>query len=175
VLVAEYNSIRSSVDRKATAQLTILGLNVTGIATVVGFIISKNLDLRLLLVLPIFSSTLGLLTFWHDRTSRASLRYITEHLRPLFIEYVDDDRVMGWTERYANAKERPGLILSIAIPMGVLFPVVSLTSLILVIPKLDSEAYWVAWGIGLLLCGTLIGCWGTNIWVPFKRIFLTGN
>jgi len=169
VLVAEYNSIRAAIDRKANAQLTIIGLNVTGIATVIGFVISKNLDLRVILVLPIFSSTLGLLMYWHDRTADASRLYVKRVLRPLIVEYVDDQRLLGWQDQYTDAKEKATLVLAISAPLGVLFPAVSLVSLVLVFSKLDAAGYWVTWTLGAFLLAVLVACWSTNLRSPMRR------
>ena len=59
VLLAEYASIRTSIDRKATAQLTLISLNVTTVAAVVGLTLSYRLEWRLLLVFQYSRHLLG--------------------------------------------------------------------------------------------------------------------
>jgi hypothetical protein len=162
VILTEFQTIRAAIDRKATSLLTLVSFNITAIAAVSGLVLSHKADIRLLLVLPVVSSGLGLLVFDLDRDIRLARSYIKNTLQPLAAQYARDDRVL----RYASLIPRPPLIIIAvqAIPYGLLFPVVSLIALIVVIGHLTSLADWLAWGLGAVLLLVLLMVWSTRLW-----------
>jgi len=162
VILSEFQTIRTAMDRKATSVLTIVSFNATVIAAVLGLVLSKKADLRLLLVLPFVSSGLGLMVLDLDRDIMLARAYIKDTLQPLAAEYTQDDRVLG----YANSIPRSRLMIFAAqmIPFALLFPIVSLIALIVVIGHLNSAADWSAWCLGLILLLVLVAVGSTFIW-----------
>ncbi|MCA1704123.1 MAG: hypothetical protein LC808_13005 [Actinobacteria bacterium] len=64
LLVAVYNALRSEVAYRTAAQHTLLGLSLTGFAAIGGLVITGRAAVALLLIVPLFASTVGLL--WLD-------------------------------------------------------------------------------------------------------------
>jgi hypothetical protein len=106
------------------------------------------------------------LIFWQDRTLQGIHTYVMETLRPLIVEYTGDDRIFLWQDYDTRVKRRRYIAAAQAIPMDVLFPAASLVALVVVIPRLDSFGYWVAWALGLLAFATLVSCWIVKVWRP---------
>jgi hypothetical protein len=161
VILSDFQTIRTEMDRKATSVLTLVSFNITVIAAVLGLVLSKKADLRLLLVLPFVSSGLGLMVFNLDRDIRLARAYIKNTLQPLAAEYTQDDRVLA----YASRTPRPPMIFAMQmIPYGLLFPAISLIALVVVIGHLNSAADWWAWCLGLILLLVLLAAGSARIW-----------
>jgi len=156
VILTEFQTIRAGIDRKATSIHTLMSLNVTAIAAVAGLVLADKADPRLLLVLPLVSSSLGLMVIDLTRDIRLARDYINDRLQPLAAKYAEDDEVLA----YASTTPRPprNILVLQGIPFSLLFGGVSLIALIAVIGSLKSVADWSAWCVGaaLLLILTLI-------------------
>jgi hypothetical protein len=78
VRLAEYEALREEIQNRSGLQQTLVGLNVTAIAAVVGFVLSKHGSTPALLVLPPVLLTLGYLWLDHHRVIGELERYISK-------------------------------------------------------------------------------------------------
>jgi uncharacterized membrane protein YoaK (UPF0700 family) len=93
VRLAEYAALREEIQNRSGLQQTLVGLNVTVIAAVVGFVLSKHGSAPALLVLPPVLLTLGYLWLDHHRVIGELDRYIREEC-------------WTWTPRWQQASDR---------------------------------------------------------------------
>lgn len=161
VILAEFQAIRAVIERSTTSLLTLISFNVTAVAAVSGFVLSRNADPRLLLVLPVLSSGLGLLVFDQDWGIRVAREYMKKTLQPLAAQYTGDDRLLTYTNHATRSPQ--WVIVSLAIPYGLLFPGVSIIALAVVTDKLRSLADWSAWTLGATLSLVLLVVWSTRL------------
>src|SRR3954451_15704021 len=61
---AEFAAYRQEILHRSSQQYTLLALDLTALTAIAGFVLSDNADRLLLLLLPIVSSSIGLL--WYD-------------------------------------------------------------------------------------------------------------
>jgi hypothetical protein len=52
VAIAEFNALRSEILSTATAQAALVGIGITALGIIVGFVVQKGGDRRLLLAVP---------------------------------------------------------------------------------------------------------------------------
>jgi hypothetical protein len=114
VRLAEYAALRAEIAQRLSSQQALVALNLTAVATIVGFVLVKHSSKSLLLLVPVVSSVLGLLWLDHDRNIRLMALYIgTELWR---------DREQSWEKWSGERHSRPKEILywsAIAIVYGV--------------------------------------------------------
>jgi hypothetical protein len=114
VRLAEYVALRAEITQRLSSQQALVALNLTAVATIVGFVLVKHSSKSLLLLVPVVSSVLGLLWLDHDRNIRLMALYIgTELWR---------DRKQSWERWSGEGHSRPKEILywiAIAIVYGV--------------------------------------------------------
>jgi hypothetical protein len=159
VLLAEFNALRAEMNQKKTAQITLVSLNVTAFATIIGFVGSQKAAASFLLVLPIASSTLGLLTLAQNRDVWTAARYIENTLRPLVAEYLRDNRLLGWEVFYGS--NRIHRYLNSA-SLGLLFPAASSAVLVLIISSLAGPLELIAWLCGWALILAQAAVWAVR-------------
>jgi hypothetical protein len=153
VILSEFSAARSEIDRKNAAYVSLLGLYVTGVGAVGGFVISNHASVRLLLILPILGSALGLAVMGESRDRKITGMYIVNELRPLLVEYAGDDRLLRWELFYREHGGRG--YRNRAVAMGLLFPGISIGALVVTIGQLMSIGDWIAWLIGCSLVAVL--------------------
>jgi hypothetical protein len=100
---AEYVALRAEIAQRLSSQQALVALNITAIATIVGFVLaehtgSKQPSESLLLLVPVVSSVLGLLWLDHDRNIRRIAEYISTELWRY--------RVHSW-EKWSDGKHSP--------------------------------------------------------------------
>jgi hypothetical protein len=82
ILLAHYKAIRDEIVLRATAQSTLLQINITAIGTVAGFVLASNADPLALLVIPILSPLLGMLWLDHHESIADLGRFIRRNIEP---------------------------------------------------------------------------------------------
>lgn len=163
MVVAELGVLRAEMAQKRTAQVAILGLNLTATTTTLGLVISQKIDIRVLILLPILTSSLGILTLVQSMDIRTIARYINEVLRPITLDYLGDERVLFFECYYRQARQLRYLG---ALSSGALFPLLSTGALILVAPHVGSLLEWFTWALGVGLVVTQVLAWTTRFVTP---------
>ncbi len=160
VALAEFAALRNEIDNLAGAHRTMMNLNITVVAALVGFVLANRADPHLLLALPPASGAIGLVYQWYVLHARNIGDYINEHLRPLLAEYTGDDRVLGWEHHLrTSVYRRFGSNLSGRLSYLIIFPGVPVAGLAVTAPLLDSPWYVAAWLLGVALSATQITVW----------------
>src|SRR5438094_227548 len=96
--LAEFSVLRDEIANRSSAQHTLIGLNLTAIGGIGGFVLSSHADVRLLLLLPMLSPALGLLFFDHAINIKKIGTYIDKVLRPALVEILGPIRTMRYEE-----------------------------------------------------------------------------
>ncbi|MDX5459555.1 hypothetical protein ACGFI5_06720 [Micromonospora tulbaghiae] len=158
-LLAEYSGLLQLIDRKATVIATLVTFHITAVATIVGLLVARKGDVRLLVLVPLISSTLGLLVASQDRDARMAESYVETTLRPLVEEASGESRLWRWSEHLVHGRDAVVVAITRAVPLGVLFPGLAILSLVATVPHMRSWLDWMGWSVGLLLTILLIVGW----------------
>jgi hypothetical protein len=168
IVLAEFNVLRKEIsDRSAGAQF-LMNLNITGAATIAGFVLSHKADALLLLLIPLLSPCLGMLYVDHAFNIQSLGNYIQKEITPLLIGITNEPRLMQYENRI-DEYERQRLLrfLPFGLPTTVIFAVAPISSLIFTWPHLDYSWAWILWGSGLLLVAAYMVLWMKFLLIPF--------
>ncbi|MFI0796675.1 hypothetical protein ACH4OY_28905 [Micromonospora rubida] len=160
VALAEFAALRGEIDNLASAHRATMGLNITVVVALAGFVLTNHADPHLILALPPASGAIGLVYQWYVLHAKKIGDYINEHLRPMLVEHTGDDRVLGWEHQLrTTVYPTVGSNLSGRLSYLLLFPAVPVVSLAAAVPLLDSGWYVAAWVVGAALSATQITIW----------------
>jgi hypothetical protein len=138
---AMFSACREEILARSAHQHTLISINLTALAAVAGVVLSGHADKRLLLLLPLLSSSIGLLWYDHARNIDSLGDYVRERLPEGFTGY---ERYIAELER----KERRRVPMTFALLM--LFVATPIAGLVVPIHRVEG-ALWLLWGVGLLL------------------------
>ncbi|QGN50474.1 hypothetical protein GKC29_29055 [Micromonospora sp. WMMC415] len=159
--LADAAAIRGTIERKATHNQNVIGLHLTVVAAVAGFILAEKADLRLLLILPLVSAALGLNVVSQYRDIRIAGDYIEQVLRPAIAQYTGNGTLFGWEAFYWKRKHDGHLAQATA--MGLIFPGVSTLALAITLPAVRTLADRLAWVVGAGMLVLLLASWTNRL------------
>jgi hypothetical protein len=163
VSLVEFSALRGEIKDRSSAAWALVALDVTGTTAILGFLLSKNADPKLLLALPLFAPALGLLFIDHAYNINNLGSYINKRLRPLVVEAAGSTEILGYEDVIDQYEGHRFLrLVPLGLPLSLFFSVLPLAALVFVIPSLDAPWAWVVWGFGALL--TLVQ---SSLWVTF--------
>ena len=143
VRLAEFASLRAEVAQRATFQQALIALNLTAVGTIAGFVLSDRAPRALLLVIPLFAPTLGILWLDHDRKIGAIATYIRDELWTW---------TPSWHAHLASVRTPAAAAARFWGAVFMMFFAISAGALALGLPDADASAgEWVLWVAGLLL------------------------
>src|SRR5206468_1052775 len=148
---AEFGKLRDEISGRSTSLWTLLGLNATVSSAVAGFVLGKQANPMLLLLLPLLTPSLGLLVIDHATNIGNIGQYINTVLKPLLQTAAGEPRLLcyeEWVDRFEEKTVRR--LLPFGIPLVLLLSVVPVASLIYTATRIPD-----AWLCGLLSCGVL--------------------
>lgn len=131
-LIAEYNSLRTEIDRRSQAQQTLSNLALTLTGATVAYALAND-AIVVLLLQPIIASALGMLYADHGKAIRRAGRYVELHLAPALTDLADDARVLLW-EKVAHSGGTGMTRLSWFVPPLLVFVGSSLGVLVAALP-----------------------------------------
>lgn len=154
--LAEFNSMRQEILARSATQHTLVNLNITASATIIGLIATKAASEALLLLITLTASTLGVLWSDHARTIRTLGRHINEDIRPRAQRITGED-VLNWEQRKHDYIRDPasGFNVNWRVPMVLIFAAPALGALLLT-PILNPTVggstllHWILWGAGAI-------------------------
>jgi hypothetical protein len=142
----EFEALRAETISKAGARLGLVGVYVTTVSVVAGLVLSGGVNVRVLLVIPILSSGFALAILGEGRDMAIVGSYVRDVLQPIVVEQTGDERLFGYEQYYRTRSSEP--FLPKAIAMGLLFPGVAATALIVSVSTLTSVGEWAVWWVG---------------------------
>lgn len=143
---AEFAAYRQEILTRSGHQYTLLALDLTALTAIGGFVLSDKADRLLLLLLPIVSSSIGLLWYDHARNIDSLGDYIREHLT-----------AYGGYERRIAALERSELRrVPMTLALLVLLVGTPISGIVLTFHQLHG-ALWALWACGILLSAACAG------------------
>ena len=137
---AEFAAYRQEILHRSSQQYTLLALDLTALTTIAGFVLAKNADQLLLLLLPIVSSSIGLLWYDHARNIDSLGTYIRENM-PVFGGYerrIDELEV-------AELRRVPMTLALLVLLVGT-----PISGLVFTFNDVDGSL-WALWACGLLV------------------------
>jgi hypothetical protein len=137
---AEFAAYRQEILARSGHQYTLLALDLTALTAVAGFVLSDSADRLLLLLLPIVSSSIGLLWYDHARNIESLGDYIREQL-PTF---------GGYERRIAELERSEWRRVPMTLALLVLLVGTPLAGIVLTFHELHG-ALWALWACGALL------------------------
>jgi hypothetical protein len=141
--LAEYSARCSEIAQRSTYQQALVALNLTTTGTIIGFVVGKSDAPRtLLLIVPIVSSTLGLIWLDHHRNIQLIAKYVKNVLWP-------------WTPSWEawRADERGAEEVYYWVSMCAVYAAGSIGSLAIGHPRPHQEGpgVWALWSAGLVM------------------------
>jgi hypothetical protein len=106
VMVAEFNALRAEIVARTNSQAALVGVGLTALGVIVGFVVKDKANERLLLALPPLAALVNLL--WSIENRRVTLigAYIREALWPRLQRYTGIDA--SWEKDVHNAARPHG-------------------------------------------------------------------
>jgi hypothetical protein len=170
IALAEFTKLRDEITTRTTIQWTIVGLNVTGSGVVAGFALADPSRRQLLLMLPLFTPSLGMLFIDHGFNILRIGRFIESKIAPVLRNAAADQGLLNHeTEAYARGSRIALRLLPFGIPLVLLFNVVPLAALVIVLPAVREGWAWTTWDIGVALSVTQMVFWAVFLAQPFRR------
>jgi hypothetical protein len=173
LLIAEFTALRDQLQHLSTAGQAIVALHLTVVGSIAGIVLTDNAGNQLLLLVPAVASPLALLYADVAGRMRMTADYIDQHLRPIAVEYGQDDRLMRWEEFNVAREAKAGKIAPRGLAIWVLFPGASVAALVAAVGGMTTGWLWVAWAVALVLVVFQSGVWvlhfGTSTWPRYLR------
>jgi hypothetical protein len=140
-ILAEFNAIKEEIRARSSDQSTIISLNVTLVGVIGGFYFSDRADPRILFLIPIVSSLLGMRYIDHviniDNLGRFIQRKVKPQLNTVLSEEIVDYEV------FAESFGRQTFVryLLFGLPIALLFAGVPLAALALPFFVINAKKY----------------------------------
>lgn len=142
---AEFAAYRQEILTRSGHQYTLLVLDLTALTAVAGFVLSDHADRLLLLLLPIVSSSIGLLWYDDARNIDSLGDYIRERL-PTF---------GGYERRIAELERDEWRRVPMTLALLVLLVGTPVSGIVLTFHQLHG-ALWVLWACGVMLSAACV-------------------
>ena len=156
-LLAEFTALRQEIDSRSSTQHTLLNLNITAVATLIGLVATENAQESLLLLITLTSGTLGILWVDHARTIGNIGRYINEDIRPQ-LETITGTNVLAWEAANRLYIEDAKVSVNWTFRLAMFFtffipPAGALISTPLLHPSIagSGKMFWVVWAMGAIM------------------------
>jgi hypothetical protein len=156
-MIAEFNSLKEEIRSRSNDQSIILSLNVTVIGAIGGLYLSEQADSRILFLIPIISSLLGIRYVDHAINIDNLGRFIQREVKPHLAWALDVEKVVDYEVFAESFTERSQLrFLLLALPVALLFAGVPGCALVLPFIGVETEQYDTSFVAGAVLGGVLL-------------------
>ncbi len=127
IWLTEFKALRNEIEYRTKAQYTLLTINIIGLSSIFSIAHSRYLySFDLLMIIPWFSSIIGLLFLEHDFSIARIGCYITNIIAPKLKEICGDNDVLSWEIWVRNIpgkfKAPRRLAFYLSVPTIFLFP-----------------------------------------------------
>jgi hypothetical protein len=162
VALAEFNALRAEILSEASAGAATVGVGLTALAVIVGFVVKDGGDERLLLTIPVLALVVNLLqAAVHHRIIRIGT-YIEVDLWPYLQKFGPDDRPPSWEESEARSGSgviRKAMDLLSDVPAIALFSAAGVAAVIHAghLDHTFQTVGWVCAGLSIVLPACLVG------------------
>jgi hypothetical protein len=152
--------MRTEIYNRSNAQHTLINLNVTALGVIAGLVLTGRGDVQLLLLIPLVSTSIGLLYFDHSGAIERVGAYLDSILHPAVSSLTGDSHSLSWEKFASKAFQINWVsILAFAVPLFFLFLGGPIFATIIVLPSLQSAWAWALWSIDVVLQASLCGVW----------------
>jgi hypothetical protein len=169
-ILAEFNSLKEEIRSRSNDQSTILSLNVTVIGAIGGLYLSEHADPRILFLIPIISSLLGIRYIDHAINIDNLGRFIQREVKPQLASALGVGKVVDYEVFAESFAERSQLrYLLLALPVALLFGGVLGCALVLPFIGVETEQYDTSFVGGAVLGGVLLALFNLFWYRVVKR------
>ena len=172
VALTEFNALRNEIMNRSSSLFTLLNLNITVTATICGFVLSKTADSRLLLILPLLSPALGMLSLDHSFNINNIGNYIKTQIRPVILDNIEyeDLRLLNYESFVARYEQNVLLrLLPLGLPLMLLFIAIPLSASLFLTSKLQNTWEKFLLVAGLIMIVSYMVFWIKFMMQPFKQ------
>jgi hypothetical protein len=156
--LAEYAALRAEIAQRSSFQQALIALNLTSAATVFGFVLTKHASEALILLVPVTSSTLGLLWLDHHRNIQLLATYTRQN-------WPGNESWEQW--RAGRPLTLQGIVYFIAV--AIVFGVAGIGSLVVGWPAGSHVGEWALCVAGLVLTVLFVGSYVAAVVVTFRH------
>ncbi|HLI82759.1 MAG TPA: hypothetical protein VKV17_02515 [Bryobacteraceae bacterium] len=169
VVLAEFNALRGEIKDRSASAYTLLNINITGVTAITGFVLSGHANPLVLLIVPLFSSALGMLFVDHSYNIKNIGAYINSRLRPEAVRAAANRDLLAY-EEFVGAYEQKAIwrFLPFWLPLTMLFAGPPIGVIIFVAPLLKERWAFDLWIAGVLLYAIFLILWGRFLLAPFR-------
>lgn len=156
-ILAEFNSLKDEVRSRSNDQSIILSLNITVIGAIGGLYLSEHADPRILFLIPIISSLLGMRYIDHAINIDNLGRFIQREVKPQLASALGVEKVIDYEVFAESFAERSNLrYFLFALPVALLFAGVPGCALVLPFIGVETEQYDTSFVGAAVLGGALL-------------------
>lgn len=131
-LLTQFTALRAEIQNRSTAQASMVTLNITAIGLIAGFFFAQHADARVLFVIPVLSSILGLVYVDHAINIGNIGRFIQTRIMPELARSGGATQLPDYEVFVREFERRGGFRLFLfGIPILFMFGVVPLGALVL--------------------------------------------
>jgi hypothetical protein len=161
--LVEYTKLKDEIANRTTLQNTIVALNVAAVGTIGGFVVGKQANPMILLLLVPLSTALGLLWLDHARAIARIGDYLRRYLWPRLVEW---ERISGVPDSYEDVNVVVSLIERSAyvVPFFVIFIGPSVAASAISVNSIEGAAWWPIWGLDVA-----VAVFSLTMWLYFLR------
>jgi hypothetical protein len=163
-LIAQFTALRAEIEYRTQAQANLVQLNITAIGALGGFGLSQYADERVLLLIPVVSTMLGL--FWLDHAAVIFEigDFIRDRILPKLATEASIPDMPNW-EKFVEERERRLHVRLgfFGLPFPFVFAVVPLLGLVFSLRSTQKDWSFVLF---LLIDFALLGV-PVYYWIPF--------
>ncbi len=158
----EHRALRNEIDQQHVSMRYTFIFNITAIGTISSFVLS---DIEkhglLLLIIPIFSSIIGIIFYFHERRMSQLGHYIQSVITPNLRSLTGNSKIIGWESYVREEEEKGGRVMKWPSHGGVSFLTFILPSLLALAFAANNAfvsgyGWCILWCFGLLLTILLI-------------------
>ncbi len=152
IALAEFNALRSEIDSHIAAQTTVVGLGITALGIIVGFVAKEGADSHLLLIVPPLSMFVILLFTAESYRMTMLGNHIRQDLWP-FLEH-QVGKLPSWEVKISEYESSKGVLAKAAFidsPAIILFLVASIAAL-----KWVQDSNDALWWAGCAMTGVAV-------------------
>jgi hypothetical protein len=130
ILLDEFKALREEISRRSKDQLSLIQMNITAIGVILGFVIGYVKDSRVLLIIPLVSSILGIIYLDNAEAIQHIGRFIQRQIKPAMFAIVKQE--LPDYESYVRRLEvkRADRLLMVGFPVLAVFGLLPTVSIL---------------------------------------------
>lgn len=164
ILLAEYQALRTEIQTRSGAQSTLMQLTITAFGALAALSFTQYGDRRMLLLIPVISTILGLV--WLDHAANISNigDFIMQRLWPALVAGSEADALPDYEVAVRAYERSPGVLLRLfGLPPLLIFILLPIVAIVVAFDSSSQD--WLFWTLVVIDLALLLVF--TLIWLPY--------